>query len=427
MSKNITIKEGAVARNFTGVKKLQTNVIGGGNQSWIPEDEAADYCTFKKITLRQNGTVKAEDNACDGFSEVTVDIASDLKEKIIRENGEYIAADDNCAGYSKVTVNVAGGGAGSEQHTVIFYAADRTTILEKATAEDGGGAIYHGVTPTASGMRFVGWSPAPVNVRADMNCYPRFENLSYDPTQILDDWITIAQKVRQNPDAYNIGQWKLLELAAFDADGTTIPACAIKMQLAGKNVDPLDGENGYAPTSWVMSNDSPQMGFFANVLARDTSTETVTWEYSQMRLLLQTTFSGQAFPQDLLNYVRKVIKPSVAWINGQVQTDYPTVDWFWQPSIHEILGGATDYNSFILGQQGNNRGELTGAVYDIFGKDDTVANLATYRQCVFQYLTRSVAWRPGVGRVEPWWINTDGSVNNQIATYSTQLRLGFCL
>lgn len=67
MSKNITIQEGGIAKQLT-VDKLKTNLVGGGNQLWVPEDEV--QLTTKTIT--ENGTYKASDDGYYGYSEVTV-------------------------------------------------------------------------------------------------------------------------------------------------------------------------------------------------------------------------------------------------------------------------------------------------------------------------------------------------------------------
>ena len=424
MSKNITIKEGAVARNFTGVKKLQTNLMGGGNQSWVPEDEAADYCTFKKITFRDNGTYKAEDNACDGFSEVTVATQTDTKEKIITENGEYLASDDNCVGFSKVTVNVAGGGAGGNRHTVIFFAEDRTTILERVQVEDGGGAVYHGQTPTSNAMRFVGWSPNPQNVRADMNCYPRFENMDWSQNQINDGWITIAQNVRQNPDYYPIGAWKMLELNEWErSDGVIVPATSIKMQLVAKGVDKLEGENGYAPTTWLAANDSqvlPIIGYSA-VGAQN---GLIGWIASGMRNELQTLFTAQAFPAEILPYVRRIIKYSATMVDGVYHSDYPTVDWFFTPSVYEMCGKCSDYATYrFCGEyEGYPWKETYGATYEsLFGKDDTVNNLQARRATAVVYDVRDVFQEFGPLVVGCELNGSFGNPESKVAKF------GFCL
>ena len=439
MSKNITIKEGAVAKNFTGVKKLSTNQMGGGSVSWIPEDEAVDYVRLKKITARQNGTYTAEDESCDGFSEVKVDIPSDVKDKVITTNGEYLAAEDNCVGYRKVTVNVSGGGSGSGQHNVFFYAADRTTILEKVVAEDGGGAVYHGAQPTSSGMRFVGWTPNPVNIRADTNCYPRFENLIYDPTQIQDDWLTIARNVRQNPDAYKIGQWKLLECAATPAaDGfSAYPAMRYKMQLVAKGVDRLEGENGYAPTTWLAMDPYTEPHFDPPIYIMYDNMEQgiFSWKGGPARKYLQTLFTQYAFPQDLLNYVRRVIKKTTHWTSyspAQYDTDDPTIEWFFLPSCYELFGACLDYPN--MGIEGFYFGESSGAVYDIFarnaqGQIDTYANSAVSRTGTAAFYTRSVCFPPGMGFGSiPIIVWENGLAQaNWYHGDSNAFRLGFCL
>ena len=73
MSKNITIKEGGIDKQFT-VDKLKTNTVGGGTCLWVPED------------------------------------TQELGIKAITANGTYNASLDGYAGYSQVTVNVSGVG-----------------------------------------------------------------------------------------------------------------------------------------------------------------------------------------------------------------------------------------------------------------------------------------------------------------------------
>ena len=55
MSKNITILEGRETRTFGNVEKLQTNLIGGGTQNWIPEDEDASYVETEDLSVDENG------------------------------------------------------------------------------------------------------------------------------------------------------------------------------------------------------------------------------------------------------------------------------------------------------------------------------------------------------------------------------------
>lgn len=109
MSKNITIAEGTQAKNFNNVAKIRTNLIGGGTQNWVPEDEAGKYADLEDISISENGTYYADDEGVDGFSVVRVNVSGGEGQLITKEitaNGTYNAIDDNADGYSQVIVNV---------------------------------------------------------------------------------------------------------------------------------------------------------------------------------------------------------------------------------------------------------------------------------------------------------------------------------
>lgn len=131
MSKNITIAEGSQAKNFNTVHKLRTNLIGGGTQYWVPEDEAGAYANMGQKSITANGTYRASDDSKDGYSQVIVNVPpkeAHLTTKSITENGIYRGIDDGVDGFSQVNVNVAGvgeatvvldepiGGDGNEHH-----------------------------------------------------------------------------------------------------------------------------------------------------------------------------------------------------------------------------------------------------------------------------------------------------------------------
>lgn len=113
MAKSITIAEGTQAKNFNNVNKLRTNLIGGGTQYWVPEDEAGAYANMGQKTITANGTYRASDDSKDGYSQVTVNVPpkeAHLITKSITENGIYRGIDDGVDGFSQVNVNVAGVG-----------------------------------------------------------------------------------------------------------------------------------------------------------------------------------------------------------------------------------------------------------------------------------------------------------------------------
>lgn len=207
MAKNITIAEGGVSRNFTA-KKLKTNLQGGGNCTWVPEDEAADYCTFKELKVTANGTYKASDKNCDGFDKVKVEVPSDvLPQKTITTNGEYDAMqDDGRMGYAHVTVNVPGGGGGP--FTVIFLDDEGNVLKKQENVPYGGYASCTALDGTIrNGLYFKGWNPVPKNVQFNMTCRPVRGDYVITPGEIADDWETI---VADGGAHYPLGSYKTL-------------------------------------------------------------------------------------------------------------------------------------------------------------------------------------------------------------------------
>ena len=140
MSKNITIQEGGTAKQMT-VDKLKTNLVGGGTQLWVPEDE---------VTL---GT------------------------KVITENGTYYASADGYYGYESVEVkgigSISGTGSDGEQHYVhidpetgeikdtVLPSKIVITNLPTKTDYDSGEAIdYTGMVVTAFLSNDEAWEDA---------------------------------------------------------------------------------------------------------------------------------------------------------------------------------------------------------------------------------------------------------------------------
>ena len=110
----------------------------------------------------------------------------------------------------------------------------------------GGSASYTGTTPTttkgsAAEYPFEGWSPAPTNIQGNTTCYAVF-GAPLEVLEIEDDWSTIISKIEAGTATYKVGNYKDLDLGA---QGT------IRMQIAGKGVDPLADNTGNAATSWV--------------------------------------------------------------------------------------------------------------------------------------------------------------------------------
>ena len=399
----------------------------------VPDGTSVNLSLTDKL-ITQNGTYDPDEGYA--FRTITVDvpqigmnIMTDPK-VIYRENQDdiYYAENDGYDGYSAVQIVTGGGsGGGGTTYTVSFYAADGTTLIEAKTGVPfGGGAVCTKPLPTSPGMRFVGWNPNPINVKADMNCYPRFEDMTaWDPTLITDDWVKIAQNCQENIDSYNIGQWKMLDLNAYsNPEGTeTCPACTVKMILVAKGVDKMEGEDGYANTTWMIANDTPVMPYSWGTPV-GAEGDNVGWNISDMRALLQGNFTTQAFPQQLIQYVKRVVKLTNIKMGANIYTDYPIVDWFFVPSIMEVAGGATDYVSAVVDSEGGATKEHNGPAYtSAFGSGDTFANLQSRRATpVGGYKLRDAyAWfGPMVKEVYP-----DGSIGGE--TSPSLIKLCFCI
>lgn len=309
----------------------------------VPEG-ASQALSLVEKKIVENGEFEADDGTA--FFKVTVEVpqyTNEIMEEItITENGDYEALLDGYDGYGTVHVNVQQGG-GSGTFTVYFMEADRTTVYEKVVGVPaGGGAVCHRGNPTSSGMRFVGWTPNPLQIYADTYCYPRFENVIYDETQIQDDWVTIARNVRTDPDAYNIGQWKLLELGeefrfVYKDAEYVYNQPVFKMRLTGKMADPLEGENGYAPTTWDSFLGIKKLtridGGDTNMAFGPIGT---SWRESPIRTLFNT-YLYAIFPEELKPYLRRVIKYTMGRTSSGIFTrSDATIDWVWSPACKEI-------------------------------------------------------------------------------------------
>lgn len=97
MSRNITIQEGGTAKQLT-VEKLRTNLVGGGNCLWVPEDDVA----LGRKTITENGTFVAADDGLYGYSQVTVSGIGAAAGKIpsgaavpSADGNEYVVTTDN--------------------------------------------------------------------------------------------------------------------------------------------------------------------------------------------------------------------------------------------------------------------------------------------------------------------------------------------
>lgn len=436
----------------------------------VPEG-ASQALGLVDLKVTENGEFEPDEGQA--YRSVTVEVPEYVNEimqdvKVIEYAGDdqaiTYAYDDGYDGYAAVQVIAAGGGGGSlATFRVKFMSADGGTLLEEAVGVPyGGGAVYHKPTPTSPGMRFVGWSPNPINVKSDMVCKARFENAApYDPNQILDDWVTIAKNCEADPDAYNIGQWKILELTGYNEgqpfpisewDSNTREALSgnydntwyidgpntrLYMELVAKGVDAIEGENGYANTTWMVKMPSairlvrPQYATVENHGLNNKVGNNFTmpnsWPESPARAFLRGQFTSELFPKELIKYIKRVIKYTSTYDHvsaGMYDRNMHTIEWFFIPSAKEFLGGVDGitFDSAI---------ELEGpSYYSNFTEADFKTKWATAYNTAYQYY----GGQPG-GTQTPTrssWTGSQGYANGIIGwepnspygTASTTINIG---
>lgn len=454
MAKNIVIAEGGTAKNFTA-KKLQTNLQGSGRVNWIPEDEAVDYVDIKDHTFRAAGTFKPEDFNCDGFGEVTIDIPADVKTKTITKNGEFYAADDGCLGYSKVTVAVPTGGGGGP-YTVRFFGDDYETILKtQVNVPYGGSATCTDLDGTVlNGLYFKGWNPNPINVKADMNCYPTRGDYEISSGEIEDDWAAICAV---KGAGYPLGSYKALvfsvpsqqisfEMTSGNGKKKTFTETISSFNVQMHMVKVAEGEDG-STSSWmstggiyISSNNGNYMPWMClPVLPADGewSQTQVDWGNMYFPTYLDTHFLSQ-MPQCLQDSIVDVNKYYTGYASysfgATTKVEKSRINKIWVPSAKEMTTYFTGKSCGIYPYQSSGWGYFS-AVQEQHGIDYTAVYVPTYTQGTGD---RELGFRTSMvisSNKQQWqWHPSYISIiaDNQSTTYRASDRVsywpfGFCL
>ena len=126
MSKDIIIQEGGQSKQLT-VDKLKTNLVGGGDCLWVPEDGI--ILGTKHIS--ENGTFRASDDGYFGYSEVTVSGV-----------GTATGRDPTTGEETRVSVDPE---TGELEETVIPESIRITTLPTKVNYTNGEQINYNGI------------------------------------------------------------------------------------------------------------------------------------------------------------------------------------------------------------------------------------------------------------------------------------------
>lgn len=284
--------------------------------------------------------------------------------------------------------------------TVTFKSQDGSTTLSTASVVDGNNATYSGETPTnADNTTFLGWAASANmtvadasilnNITANKTVFAAFESAVED-VEIEDTWDQIIATVENGTykTKYKIGNYKPLDLGT---EGT------IDMQIVAFDADDKADGSGKAKVSVIAKN----------LLAtkhkmNGTPTTEGGWAASAMRKYLTTDIASK-IPAAVSSRIVQVSKTYKDYTNGEQTSS----DSLWIPSNNEVTGDTTY--------------ETTGPVYTALFKDKA-SRIKTLNGSAKSWWLRSANHSTNFRSV-----GSDGRLNNNSASNSFGVALGFCL
>ena len=231
----------------------------------------------------------------------------------------------------------------TNKHMVRFFDSDGTLLGYKIVTT-GGSATWDGATlvdPSGNGYPFEGWSPAPTNVRADMDCYPQFEN-PLEVAEITDSWEQIMAAVADGTAGtkYKVGNYKPMDLGA---EGI------INMQIAGFHKDAMADGSGTAAITWIskeLLTTTHRMN--GNVYTNDDGTYQEGtgaiggWEKCEMRVYLKETIKPLML-EVVRNSIKEVTKTHEAYDTAGTKFYQTSIEDVWVPNYNEIYESSSPY------------------------------------------------------------------------------------
>lgn len=289
-----------------------------------------------------------------GYDEVTVNFDGMLDDEEILVDGTtygqentYVASERGLYGYKSFVVTVA---ENSGPFTVRYW--NEHTQLYEETVQKGGSGRYSGEEPTKSGFIFSGWSPDPVNVQRNMDCYACFveEPETEEGGGSTDmDWEDIAN---DGGASLNIGEWRTLYGGEISYDGDVISkGWSAKCTLIDKNKDG-------ATSVWAFN--LPILGRFYNsdIPCSTSPTSFTGWPGSMIRNLMNSVLNSIRARTDkrygkaavLASAIKQVhkytyrINPATSiedFARGTpvAERNFETDEYLFIPSYHELKGG----------------------------------------------------------------------------------------
>lgn len=278
-------------------------------------------------------------------------------------------------------------------YSVYFY--NGSTLLQTVRVQQGGTAVYTGSTPVSpdgtaeEGYTFLGWSPSPTNVQANLSTYAQYDSPVQD-TEITDSWNTIISNIDNGTykTKYKIGNYKPLDLGT---EGT------INMQIVAIDADEL-ASGGYAPLTFVakeLLNTKQKFGY----------SDTGDWseETNNLRNYLLGTIKP-LISANVSSRIQKVNKSYVAYSGSEISS----IDTLWIPSYREVDASAS--------------AETQGVVYTKIYKD-TSSRIKTISGTPTKWFLRTSLTSTNY----KYTINATGGIASSSPATALGICLGFCL
>lgn len=316
----------------TGGKSMKLETIDITRNGKYPTDDP-NYDPDEEIRYYKEVNVKVPQLA-NSIEMETVEITA---------NGLYDATEWGVDGLRSINVNIQGT-SGDGPFVVNFYdkpiGTAGATIIETQLAAKGASVACTKLDGTvdSSGNGFKGWSPSPMNITRDMDCYPTYSQVIITPGSISEDWDVIALDggAHYPLQSHKSIQWALQTpaITVGTYSGGTIDIPAGNVSIVGDFYKVAEGESG-SHSTWLL-NTHVLTSSFGNIHASAYSgqgAESDWWGTSPIKQWLNNALLA-AFPDALKANIKEVTKTSLHRVSG-TWIDETSSDRIWIPSAKE--------------------------------------------------------------------------------------------
>ena len=224
----------------------------------------------------------------------------------------------------------------ANKHIVRFYNSDGT-LLSYTYVTDGGNAVYSGATPVdpTGAYPFDGFTPAPENVTADMDCYATFKDPWYEVLAAIDDGTYKTKYALGDTVPLNLGSEGIVD-----------------MQIIGFDADDLADGSGKAAITWsarvipvTKHRMNPALVTNGDGTYQDGTGAIGGWEKCELRSYIKDTIKP-LIPYNVRNAIKEVTKTQPAYDTTGAAYTQTTTDDVWILANDETDAFVTPYRYY---------------------------------------------------------------------------------